>query len=183
MKTLTENKLIDRIHENFGYRYDTKYIKYIDKDTDVELLCPIHGIFYSKPSHLLNGYGSCPLCNISRGEMRIMVALDNLGIKYQKEKTFDWLIHDIKMRLDFYIIKYNIAIEYQGRQHFEIVNFGNVCTNEIDLSNCIRRDKIKKELCESHGIRLFYINYNDDIDLRISEILQEIGWSILDTYT
>ena len=53
-----------------------------------------------------------------------------------------------------------IAIEVQGEQHFvPIKKFGG----KDDFLICQKRDEVKKQLCEKHGIKLFYItkrNYN-----------------------
>ena len=81
--------------------------------------------------------------------------LSELNIKYERQKRFKWLG---RQSLDFYLPKYNIAIECQGRQHFgEVPDFKGTETYEIIK----QRDKKKKMLCEKNGVKLFYYNYND----------------------
>ena len=91
------------------------------------------------------------------------------GYEVEKEKEFDWLINKRKLKLDFFLPKYNIAIEVQGEQHFKpFYRFGG----EIGLSEQVRRDKIKKKLCEDNGIKLFYITKRNN---NINEIISYIN--------
>jgi very-short-patch-repair endonuclease len=76
-----------------------------------------------------------------------------------------------KLQLDFYLTDYNVAIECQGRQHFEIINeFGG----EKIFMETQERDEIKKQVCEKHGVKLFYVNYNDNVKEKLDEILSYI---------
>jgi len=64
---------------------------------------------------------------------------------------------------DFYLSNYNIAIEYQGEQHFNpIKGWGGNKTLERIQHN----DKIKKEYCKKNNIYLIEIPYyeKDPID-------------------
>jgi hypothetical protein len=73
--------------------------------------------------------------------------------------------------LDVFIPELSIAFEYQGKQHYEPVNiFGG----EGGLKRTIERDIKKKKVCESCGIKLFYIRYDDDMKKRINEIKDEV---------
>ena len=80
-----------------------------------------------------------------------------------------------RMSYDVFICGLNIAIEYQGKQHFEPVEiFGG----EEHFKNQVYRDKLKKELSVANGVSLVYINYWDDIssDLirnRVEKALKE----------
>ena len=59
------------------------------------------------------------------------------------------------MSLDFYLPKYNIAIECQGEQHFRPIDYfgGN---HEYDI--ICNRDKIKYNLCKEHGLSIIYFS-------------------------
>ena len=77
-----------------------------------------------------------------------------------------------QMSYDVYIAGLNVAIEYQGKQHFEPVEFFG---GEEAFKKTVERDKLKKELSQHNGVKLVYINYWDNISLdlirqRISEI-------------
>lgn len=53
-----------------------------------------------------------------------------------------------------------MAIEYQGKQHFEPVEiFGG----KDNFEKQKKRDVLKKKLSDENGIKLVYINYWEDI--------------------
>ena len=136
--------------------------------------CPKHGDFEIRPNDLLSGHG-CPICNNSKLEMEVASFLDKEGIEYIQYATFDWLINqntNRKLTFDFYIPKYDIAIECQGEQHFvSIEHFGGV----EKLEDTKYRDSLKRELAKKNGIRLLYYQdekYNGLIDDNVIEINQ-----------
>lgn len=59
--------------------------------------------------------------------------------------------------LDIYIDVIQTAIEYQGKQHYEPVDyFGGV----PNFEKTVVRDDKKKQLCIAHGIKLYYWKYD-----------------------
>lgn len=83
----------------------------------------------------------------------------NHTVLYQHRPYF---LHTDKgqMSYDVFICGLDVAIEYQGKQHFEPVEiFGG----EDHFKAQVVRDKLKKELSEKNGVKLVYINYDDDI--------------------
>ena len=83
--------------------------------------------------------------------------------KVECHKTFDWLKNEKNMHVDFYIPKYNLAIELQGRQHYEPVDFAGrgMKWAKNELQKIQIRDKKKKNLLRRHGIKLIEIKYDD----------------------
>ena len=71
--------------------------------------------------------------------------------------------------LDIYFPKLNIAIEYQGKQHTEPVEFFG--GHEAFLKN-LERDERKRILCEQNETKLFYVFPETDT-LRFIEELKE----------
>ena len=65
-----------------------------------------------------------------------------------------------QMSYDVFISGLNIAIEYQGRQHFEPVNFFGGAEAFKKLK---KRDEEKAILSRKNGIKLVYINYWEEI--------------------
>lgn len=53
-----------------------------------------------------------------------------------------------------------VAIEYQGKQHFEPVE---IIGGKDSLEKQKERDSLKRKLSEENGVKLVYINYWDDI--------------------
>ncbi len=69
-----------------------------------------------------------------------------------------------QLSYDVYISKLRIAIEYQGKQHYEPVEiFGG----EESFRRQKERDEIKQQLSQEHGIKLVYISYWDDITVNL----------------
>lgn len=108
---------------------------------------------------------SCPNCNkaISKGERKIMEYLTNKNIEFKREYSFDWQSHK-KYRYDFFIIKYNLIIEFNGQQHYEEIPFfkKSLQTNQ-------EHDNIKMTEALNNGFNYLiipYTHYN-----KIEEIL------------
>lgn len=78
------------------------------------------------------------------------------------EKTFEWLKNpetNAKLRVDAYFPKHNLAIEYNGPQHYHEVEMFNGT-----LSDQQKRDAIKIRLVKEHGIKIHSIHYLDNVD-------------------
>ena len=77
------------------------------------------------------------------------------------------------MSYDVFISGLNIAIEYQGKQHFEPIEFFG---GEESYKRTIKRDRIKKDLSEQNGVKLIYINYWENISPnQIIERINEVN--------
>ena len=152
------------VHDN---KYDYSKVKYTNNSTKVCIICPEHGEFWQTPDKHLQRKG-CPKCKESKMEEECRILLEKHGTKYISEKKFNWLKYRSFLKLDFYLPVQNIAIEYQGEQHFNPVKkFGGV-----EMLKLIQeRDRIKKELCEAHGIKIEYITYKENLKERLKEIL------------
>jgi very-short-patch-repair endonuclease len=123
---------------------------------------------------LLNGCG-CPKCATSKGEQRIADFLDVLNIQYERQKKFACCKNKRELPFDFYISERNMAIEYDGKQHFEPVDWG-FHDEELMIANfndLQKRDRIKNKYCEDNGIKLIRIAYTefDNIEKILSENL------------
>jgi len=142
-------KLANEIHKN---KYNYSKMNYINYKTPITIICPIHGEFSQMPSKHLIGHG-CPNCNSSFLENSIEYFLRKENIKFEREKSWEWLIYKSKMRVDFYLPNNNLVIECQGKQHFESVDlFGG----KEEFEERVKRDRLKYNLCLNHGINLIY---------------------------
>lgn len=116
--------------------------------------------FKSTWGHIYNGRG-CGNCSNSIGETRIENWLHINNIKFKKHKTFKKLLGlgNGNLSYDFYLPKYNLLIEYQGRQH-ELIN---TCWNqtEKDLEKQQEHDRRKREYAQNNNINLLEIWYKD----------------------
>jgi len=153
-----------KIHKNF---YDYSKSIYINNYTKTEIVCPIHESFFQIPNFHLLGQG-CPSCKKSIMENYISNILDDECIKYERQKTFYNCKNINCLPFDFYLPDFNICIEYNGKQHYEPVDyFGGVETFNYILNN----DKIKKLFCENSNIKYVEISYKDK---NIDEIIKNL---------
>lgn len=67
-----------------------------------------------------------------------------------------------QMSYDIFITGLNIAIEYQGKQHFEPVEFFG---GEEGFKETKKRDSLKRKLSIENGVKLIYVNYWEDINM------------------
>lgn len=165
----TEDYYIEEITEK---NPNVKLIgKYYDGSTPTEHLCLIHNISWCPtPAYILQG-GVCPECKaekISKGERYISEWLTTYGFEYEPQKIFSDCCDIKPMPFDFYLPKQNIIIEYDGRQHFEPIEyFGGQEKFEIQQ----RHDNMKNEYCKNNGISLLRIPYFKDIEEELNNFL------------
>ena len=98
----------------------------------------------------------CPHCSArqpSDGEKIIAEILDKYNIKYIPEMRFDDCRDKKPLPFDFYLLDYNLIIEFDGPQHFEEKD------GWTSLEITQRHDQIKNKYCETHGIDLLRIPY------------------------
>lgn len=126
-----------------------------------------HGSFWQRPVNHIAGRQGCPKCSQSHMECEANAFLSKMGVTFKAQKTFPWLG---SLRLDFYIKDFNIAIECQGQQHFEPVDFFG---GEEAFKERVERDQRKKRLCEENGVPLFYVRYDENVEERLRQILAE----------
>lgn len=112
-------------------------------------------IWAQRPQHFIEGCG-CPRCckKRSRGKTEIESFLIRNKIEF---KTQYYLVGEKEhFYCDFYLPHYNLAIEYQGEQHYHPVkNFGG----ELEFQKTKKRDEQKKKLLQTKEIELLEIPY------------------------
>jgi hypothetical protein len=61
-------EFIAKAKRKFGDRFDYSKVDYVDRGTNVEIICPIHGSFFQTPhTHLIKGTTEgCPKCAIEK---------------------------------------------------------------------------------------------------------------------
>ena len=170
--------LCKKIHND---KYDYSKSAYINYDAKVCIICPEHGEFWQSGGAHLSGAG-CPSCNESKIEKEIATFLTENNIKFVREHTEPWLKYKHKLFIDFYLPEKKIVIECQGIQHFKPVDFGSKGKEYAQklYLEIIKRDSIKKELCEAHGLTVLYYtkeqNAPDDNFIKTKEkLLEEIN--------
>lgn len=65
-KKLTKEEFIKRVRALYGDAYDFTISEYINTETDIKFICPIHGEVKKRPADLMRGKG-CPKCGRIKG--------------------------------------------------------------------------------------------------------------------
>ncbi len=150
---------IEKAKKIYGDLYDYKDINYKNLRSDITLYCKEkdengndHGYFLVNAQNHLHGR-CCPLCSGSSYEKIVSNELHKNDIKFiyqcgkKKLKCIDNLF------LDFYLPDYNIAIECQGKQHFEYSTYFHI---DKTIDNYRYNDIKKYNLCKNNNIDLIY---------------------------
>lgn len=179
---ITHEKFIQRFNKLNPYANDIEVLgTYIGSQTKIKCKCKKDEYEWeATPSNLLRGTG-CPKCNTSKGEKRIAQYLDNLGIKYIYDKPY---FEDLVgtggrlLRPDFIIPSLKIWIEFDGRQHFEPVDFTSKW-NEQQLQEQFKivqqNDQIKNQYAKDNNwtlIRIPFTEY-DNIEQILAEYIEQ----------
>lgn len=163
----TTNEFVSICKKLYGEKYDYSKTSYINQKIKVCVICPKHGEFFTYPMHHMRGV-ECPHCQNSSLEEKVAKELEKNNLKYVwhcRKKDLSWLG---RQSLDFYLPEYSVAIECQGIQHFEPIEFfgGKKTFEYIKIL-----DKNKFILCNENNINLFYINYDDKLEDKIKELV------------
>lgn len=88
-----------------------------------------------------------------------------LGCKCEYEKSFDECYNpktNKKLKFDGYFKEFNLLVEYDGIQHYEMNNYFH--KTEEQFKSSLIKDKIRNEFCENNNINLLRIRYDDKVD-------------------
>ena len=128
-----------------------------------------------RSSQLLDGSAKSCGCLRSFGEQQIALILRENQIDFQKEISFDDLKGETNYLYFDFGVYYNnnlkYIIEYQGRQHYEPIEYFG---GETRFQKQLQYDNKKQQYCKDHNIPLKIISYKEPIT---SE--KVIDWSLL----
>jgi hypothetical protein len=157
-----------------GTKYTYLESTYIRCDLPLTMVCPKHGEFIQVGSRHLSGSG-CPRCRRSMGEKAVRAWLDQYPIKYIHRWYPKGLIINVKGgEIDFYLPDYEIAIEYDGEQHFRAIQRGKKMTMEQAWANFGKTkfsDAKKTEWCIKNEIDLLRVSYLESVQEKLDEVL------------
>ena len=137
--------------------------EYKNSNTPILCKCKIDGYEWSPiPDNLLQNHG-CPICSESRGEKIIFKYLTENNIEHIRQHKFSDCKFYKELPFDFYLPKYNCCIEFDGKQHCQIVkHFGGL----EEFINIKIRDTIKNIYCQQNDIKLIRIPYEKMNDIK-----------------
>lgn len=136
-----------------------------------------NNIWETKPHYILHQNSGCPKCSEksekSKGESIIKDYLNNKAHIYFDQKRFSGLrgVGGGLLSYDFYVKKQNLLIEYQGRQHYEAVDYFG---GEEQLKIQQEHDRRKREYAELHNIELLEIRYDEDANTVLDNYFNNI---------
>ena len=150
-----------RLENKFSYFYEDRQVK-----NDLE----IHGILDEIKSAAQEGtYDVCEfgLYNKPINRWKSEELVYNITKKLYKDyqviyqyKPYFLKTEKGNMSYDIYICGLKIAIEYQGKQHFEPVDYFG---GEENFLKQKERDELKAKRSAAHGVKLIYVNYWEDL--------------------
>jgi len=160
---IKESKLIHGDKNNYGQT------KYLGANIKTVFICNKHGKYEQIARYHLDGNG-CPSCKTSKGEDKIVKFLNKNNINFIREKRFDNCKNILPLPFDFYIQDINLLIEYDGEQHFKVID-GWGGSDDFEIRK--QRDDIKNNFANDNGIELIRIPYNkyDKIDEILTKII------------
>lgn len=129
--------------------------------------------------HFLAGY-RCPYCASSKGEKLVEKVLEQaFQLKkdhdFISQETFEGLRDKKKLRFDFYLPQYKLAIEYDGKQHYQPVDFAGKgkqwARNHYESGK--HRDHLKDQYCKEHQIALVRIPYKYNTPPEVEKVLSQ----------
>ena len=155
----TQDEAVSMIRtiDNGDYELLSQYIGYTKHITLRHSKCG--HVFKVRFDHFVGEATKCPVCfcNISFGEKRIASWLESNNIDYVYQKQFDGCVGDFRhLKFDFYIESHNLAIEYQGEQHYHPLKIFGGATH---FEQQTKYDELKRQYCQTYGITLLEIPY------------------------
>ena len=99
---LTKEEFVSKARSIHGDKYDYSLVDYVNSQTKVSILCPIHGIFDMKPNSHLSGQG-CWECGL---ELRANNRVNNAKLKFKERASH---IHNNKYNYEL--------VEYTGTRN------------------------------------------------------------------
>ncbi len=104
----------------------------------------------------------------SAGEEAVSIFLKERGIRFTREKQFSDLRHIGALRFDFFLDDLNVAVEYNGMQHYRSIGlFGG----DEGFKSVRVRDGIKRAWCVQNDVRLIEIKYDQDPYVELARAL------------
>jgi len=156
---LTTEDFIEKSRKVHGNKYDYSLSEYKDCNKKIKIICKKHGMFEQTARDHYRGNG-CPACNESHGNRAVKLFLEENKIDYIPEWSNDTCRLKDKLRFDFYLPKLNTVIEFQGKQHFQVVEYWG---GEEDFNLRKKRDEIKRKWCLENNIKEIEIHNIKDI--------------------
>lgn len=107
----------------------------------------------------------------SNGEKLVEEFLKENNINYIKEFTKNDLKHINNLRIDFYLPDYDVAIEFNGLQHYQPIDHFGGYSGYIKT---IERDAAKYAWCKNNNVKLFIIRHDENVHESMKKIRSKL---------
>ena len=103
----------------------------------------------------------CVRCECNTTESKLGTILQKHQIRYMPQFSFKDCKDKRALPFDFYLVDYNMLIEYDGEGHYRPVNFGGIDDETAlkEMQYIQRHDEIKTNYCQQNNIPLIRIPY------------------------
>lgn len=129
---------------------------YKNSISKIEFLCKdCETIFQATPAGIYQGKWGCPVCKLNKWERLINDTLLENNIRFKP--NYFLKIDGNRYYIDFYLLDYNIAIEYNGRQHYYPIKFYG---GKDEFKKQVARDNLINEYCKNNKINLIVFKYS-----------------------
>jgi very-short-patch-repair endonuclease len=166
---ITNDEFIKRSIEIHGDMFDYSLVDCNGSHSKIKIIH--NGKIYHQ---ILNDHirGNIPRGIIvdSKGVREILKFIDEKKINFKREHFYKDCKNIKYLRFDFYLIDYDILIEYDGQQHFKSIEHWG---GDEEFKKRKINDSIKEEYCKNNRIPLLRISYNDNILEKLSEFLSK----------
>ena len=152
----TQEEFIEKAKLVHNNRYDYSKVQYKTSNDKVMIICKEHGEFLQTPANHLQGQG-CPKCT-KKNQTRIFTFIKTHfpNLNWEWEASPNWLY---PQKFDIYNTKYNIAIEYNGQQHYvPVEKFGGV----LRFQEQLKYDQLKQQKCKENNCNLYIIKFDKE---------------------
>lgn len=155
----TTEEYINESKNIHGDTYDYSQTTYTGAYDNTNIICKIHGIFSNIARYHTQGFG-CSRCTVWKNEKESIEIIEKLTNKKFIKKRHEFLKSEkgANLELDGYNEELKLAIEYNGKQHYEIVEHFHL-NGMVDLLRQIKNDTIKQVGCTKNNIYLITIPY------------------------
>jgi len=151
-------KTLKEVNEYVGEKYNGLCLseEYKNQETDL-LLCCENNHKFKRTWREIKREIWCNKCNFASGEDYCRKFFEE---KYKKEfpkRRPKWLINENgnRLELDGYCEELNLAFEYNGRQHYEIVSKFKMTKEDLKIIKS--HDEIKIKKCKEKSVILYVI--------------------------
>ncbi len=163
VRKMTQEQFIRKAMLIHGDSYSYKLCKYINSRTGVDIICnKCTSAFPQQPKQHLYGNG-CPICKESSGEKRSRQIFKELKLEYKTQVKLN-PNRGYKYDGNLKYLSRNRLYEFDGKQHFEYIEFFNKTEENFQYRREI--DIIKTVEALEAGYQLIRIDYTQKKNIK-----------------